>query len=122
MEKYTLQPDVDIQDVFADESVINYAVTSNTHSFMLAEEILGRQRDQIWEDTQLIEVKLPEQDGQMIMVLIGRGKCDDFLLKYFIHEDPDEANVLYRQPVLSIYDDDMERNPGLYLDLEIDNS
>lgn len=123
METQTLQPDVDIRDVFADEAVINYAVTDNSHAFMLAEEILSRQKEGIWEETQLFEVKLPEQDGQMIMILAkGRSDYETLLLKYFVNEDPDEANVLYWQPVLSIYDDDMERNPGLYLDIEIDNS
>ena len=123
METQTLQPDVDIRDVFADEAVINYAVTDNSHAFMLAEEILSRQKEGIWEETQLFEVKLPEQDGQMIMILAkGRSDYETLLLKYFVNEDPDEANVLYWQPVLSIYDDDMERNPGLYIDIEIDNS
>lgn len=123
MKKYTLQPDVDLQDVLADESVINYASTDNSHEFMMAEEVLGRQKEGIWEDTELIEVEHPEQSEQMIMLLVkGREKFDTLLLKYFAHEDPDEANVLYRQPVLDIFDDDMERNSGLYIDLEIDNS
>lgn len=125
METQTLQPDVDIQDVFADEAVINYASTDNSHAFMLAEEILGRQRDQIWEDTELFEVNLSEQDGQMIMILAkGRSDYETLLLKYFINEDPDEANVLYRQPVLSIYEDDIseEMMQEEYGDKEIDNS
>lgn len=112
MQKEQLQPDVTLQSVFTDKDVINYAQTDNAHSFDLACEILQRQAK--WENTKLVEVIGAED---MVVLLVLESGLEKLQLKYFVNEDPDEANILYRQPMLDIYDDD----GGLEFD-EIDNS
>lgn len=124
LQKETFLPEVVIEDVYADVSVINYAVTDNSHSFDLAKEILERQAETKWENTRLIEIV---GRSDMILVLVYENKLEDFLLQFCMNEDPDEANVLSRQPVIDLDEygelvSEFELDDEPFIDDGIDNS
>jgi hypothetical protein len=114
-DKYKAQPDVDMETVIADAAIINYGVVDNINDAALAEHLLSRQQEQIWEETNIIEIAFHNVGNRVIALVKGKSEFEDFLLKYTQHESEEEATVLSPQ-------DDDEILYGVWFDAEIDNS